>query len=71
MSEAKHPDGHGHDHNAAHAPVVADERWIVAFSNILFEKRVLTPEILANKMREVERRAAGDGENASEGADSA
>jgi nitrile hydratase len=26
MSEAKQPDGHGHDHNAAHAPVVADGR---------------------------------------------
>jgi hypothetical protein len=47
------------------------ERWIVAFSNILFEKRVLTPGILANKMREVERRAAGDGESASEAAASA
>jgi hypothetical protein len=29
------------------------ERWIVAFSNILFEKRLLTPESLSKKMEEV------------------
>jgi hypothetical protein len=32
------------------------ERWIVAFSNILFQKGVLTPEELARKMDEVEAR---------------
>ena len=29
------------------------ERWIVAFANILFQKSVLTPEQLAQKMDEV------------------
>jgi len=29
------------------------ERWIVAFANILFRKRLLTPTELAEKMREV------------------
>jgi hypothetical protein len=33
------------------------ERWIVAFAMILFEKNILTPEELARKMDEVERRA--------------
>jgi hypothetical protein len=38
------------------------ERWIVAFSNILFQKGILTPGELAVKMEEVERRSlAGDG----------
>jgi len=32
------------------------ERWIVAFSNILFRKGILTPTELANKMAEVEAR---------------
>ncbi|MEW4401697.1 SH3-like domain-containing protein [Agrobacterium tumefaciens] len=32
------------------------ERWIVAFSNILFQKGILTPGDLANKMKEVEAR---------------
>jgi hypothetical protein len=32
------------------------ERWIVAFSNILFEKRILTPESLSKKMDEVSLR---------------
>ena len=32
------------------------ERWIVAFSNILFHKGILTPTELASKMREVEAR---------------
>ncbi|MBW9118198.1 nitrile hydratase subunit beta [Rhizobium cauense] len=32
------------------------ERWIVAFANILFQKGILTPEELATKMLEVERR---------------
>jgi phytoene dehydrogenase-like protein len=41
------------------------ERWVVAFANILFEKRVLTPEDLAIRMREVERRAAAVGEDPS------
>ncbi len=34
------------------------ERWIVAFANILFQKGILTPEELAKKMDEVERRQA-------------
>jgi hypothetical protein len=29
------------------------ERWIVAFANILFEKQILTPDVLARKMHEV------------------
>ena len=32
------------------------ERWIVAFSNILFRKGILTPAELATKMDEVEAR---------------
>ena len=32
------------------------ERWIVAFSNILFQKGILTPGDLALKMQEVEAR---------------
>jgi hypothetical protein len=32
------------------------ERWIVAFTNILFEKKLLTPEELARKMKDVEER---------------
>ena len=32
------------------------ERWIVAFSNILFRKRILTPTELAEKMKEIEAR---------------
>jgi hypothetical protein len=41
------------------------ERWIVAFSNILFRKEILTPTELALKMEEVDARwdskqAAGD-----------
>src|SRR6267154_5561175 len=36
------------------------ERWIVAFTNILFEKQMLTPEELARKMDEVAaRQSAG------------
>jgi len=34
------------------------ERWVVAFANILFQKGILTPEELAKKMDEVERRQA-------------
>ena len=34
------------------------ERWIVAFSNILFQKAILTPTALAAKMDEVARRHA-------------
>jgi hypothetical protein len=34
------------------------ERWIAAFANILFQKRVLTPEELAIKMDEVAARHA-------------
>ena len=39
------------------------ERWIVAFSNILFRKGILTPIELALKMQEVEatRRQHGNG----------
>ena len=33
------------------------ERWIVAFANILFQKGLLTPKQLANKMAEVEDRS--------------
>lgn len=32
------------------------ERWIAAFANILFEKRILTPSELALKMADVEAR---------------
>jgi hypothetical protein len=32
------------------------ERWITTFGNILFQKGILTPEELANKMAEVEAR---------------
>ncbi len=32
------------------------ERWIVAFSNILFQQQILTPTELALKMAEVETR---------------
>ena len=32
------------------------ERWVVAFANILFQKGILTPDELAKKMDEVERR---------------
>ncbi|HEY4168426.1 MAG TPA: nitrile hydratase, partial [Reyranella sp.] len=32
------------------------ERWIVAFSNILFRKGILNPTELAEKMKEVEAR---------------
>jgi hypothetical protein len=34
------------------------ERWIVAFSNILFQKGILVPSELAKKMDEVEARSA-------------
>jgi Nitrile hydratase beta subunit len=34
------------------------ERWIVAFANILFQKAILTPNELAQKMKEVEARHA-------------
>lgn len=34
------------------------ERWIVAFSNILFRKGILTPRDVALKMEEVEQRFA-------------
>jgi hypothetical protein len=33
------------------------ERWIAAFSNILFQKGILTPGELAKKMAEVEARS--------------
>jgi hypothetical protein len=33
------------------------ERWIVAFANILFQKGLLTPEQLANKMAEIKARS--------------
>ncbi|BFM41125.1 hypothetical protein [Synechocystis sp. LKSZ1] len=36
------------------------ERWIAAFSLILFEKQILTPDELAQKMAEVEARYAHD-----------
>jgi len=32
------------------------ERWIAAFANIAFQKGILTPTELAERMREVERR---------------
>ncbi len=32
------------------------ERWIAAFANIFFQKRLITPEELARKMAEVEAR---------------
>jgi Nitrile hydratase beta subunit, N-terminal len=35
------------------------ERWIVAFANILFQKAILTPDELAQKMKEVEARYVG------------
>lgn len=34
------------------------ERWIAAFANILFQKGILTPEELARKMDEVEKRGS-------------
>lgn len=36
------------------------ERWIAAFSVILFQKQILVPEELARKMAEVEARYAQD-----------
>jgi Nitrile hydratase beta subunit len=36
------------------------ERWIVAFANILFRKRILTPTGLALKMQEVGARWSND-----------
>jgi Nitrile hydratase beta subunit len=33
------------------------ERWIVAFSNILLQKGLLTPQELAEKMAEIEARS--------------
>jgi Nitrile hydratase beta subunit len=36
------------------------ERWIVAFTNILFEKGILTPEQVAQKMAEVSARFSPD-----------
>ena len=36
------------------------ERWIVAFSNILFQKEILTPRELADKMDEVAARGRKD-----------
>lgn len=36
------------------------ERWIVAFANILFRKGIVTPTEFAQKMAEVEARAAAD-----------
>ena len=35
------------------------ERWIVAFANILFQKGILTPEEVARRMSDVDRRIAG------------
>src|SRR6516164_6129718 len=32
------------------------ERWAVAFTNLLFQKRILTPEEFARKMEEIEAR---------------
>jgi hypothetical protein len=32
------------------------ERWAVAFTNILFQKRILTPEEFALKMQEIDAR---------------
>jgi hypothetical protein len=37
------------------------ERWIVAFTNILFAKAILTPEELARKMDEVAARRSSSG----------
>jgi hypothetical protein len=37
------------------------ERWMVAFANILFQKGVLAPEELAQKMDEVSARSAAYG----------
>jgi hypothetical protein len=37
------------------------ERWIVAFANILFQQRILTPVELARKMAEVEARLGEGG----------
>lgn len=34
------------------------ERWIVAFANILFQKGILTPEEVALRMAEADRRGA-------------
>ena len=36
------------------------ERWIAAFANILFQRRILTPGDLARKMDEIEARYAAD-----------
>jgi hypothetical protein len=41
------------------------ERWILAFTNILFRKQLLTPEELALKMNEVAARFAGEAAAAS------
>jgi hypothetical protein len=38
------------------------ERWIVAFSNILFRKGILTPTELALKMQQVEAARRRDGD---------
>ena len=35
------------------------ERWIVAFANILFQKGILTPEEVARRMTDVDRRITG------------
>lgn len=37
------------------------QRWIAAFTHILFEKGILTPDQLARKMDEVEARFRADG----------
>jgi len=39
------------------------ERWIVAFTNLLFEKQLLTPEEFARKMDEVASRSAPQDES--------
>jgi len=36
------------------------ERWIAAFANLLFQKQILTPEELAQKMEAVEARWASE-----------
>jgi len=36
------------------------ERWVAAFANILFEKGILTPSVLARKMDEVSARWSMD-----------
>jgi len=36
------------------------ERWIVAFANILFQKSILTPGELAQRMEEVSARYSGN-----------